>query len=94
MLEKKNTGYSILILIFLLVFEDNFQVHALGGLYSAEQFKAGFLALRVFGAYFWLIHGGADFRNFTVILACSQTLCFLFKVRLTGVIKYKPQGIY
>ena len=28
------------------------------------------------------------------ILACSQTLCFLFKVRRARVIKYKPQGIY
>ena len=28
------------------------------------------------------------------MLACSQSLYFLFKVRRARVIKYKPQGIY
>ena len=32
--------------------------------------------------------------RFTFVLACSQTLYFLFKVRRARVIKYKPQGIY
>jgi len=53
--KQKNTGYCILILIFLLVFEDNFQVHALGGLCSAEEFNAGILRYEfvelIFGLY-------------------------------------------
>ena len=45
-----------------------------GGLYLERQFNGGFFALRVWGAYIWrglymegLIHGGAYFRNFTVL---------------------------
>ena len=40
-----------------------------------------------------------DWANYVIfaacfMLACSQTLYFLFKVRRARVIKYKPQGIY
>ena len=40
----------------MLVFEDNFQIRALGGFYSAEQRNAGFLCYEVGGgrgAYIW-----------------------------------------
>ena len=39
------------------------------GLYLEGRFNGGFFVLRVWGAYVWgegLIHGGANFRNFTV----------------------------
>ena len=44
--------------LFYFVFEDNFQIHTeykpRGGLlYLEGRFNGGFLALRVWGAYFW-----------------------------------------
>ena len=40
-----------------------------------------------------------DWANYVIfvayfMLACSQTLYFLFEVRRAPLIKYKPQGIY
>ena len=32
--------------------------------------------------------------SYIFLVACSQTLYFLFKVHRASVIKYKPQGIY
>ena len=39
--------------LFYFVFEGNFQVNALGGLYLKGRFNGGFFALRVWGAYIW-----------------------------------------
>ena len=39
--------------LFYFVFEGNFQVNALGGLYLKGRFNRGFFALRVWRAYIW-----------------------------------------
>ena len=56
------------LLCFPLYLRAIFQVQAPGG-----RFNGGFFALPVWGAYIWkgLIHGGAYFRNFTVIPTLS-----------------------
>ena len=58
-------GFSL----FYFVFEGNFQVQATGeGLYLEGRFNGGFFTLRARGLYLvGLIHGGAYFRNFTVV---------------------------
>ena len=58
--QTKKYGLLYLNLIFfLLVFEDNFQIRALGGFYSAEQRNAGFLCYEVWGG------GGGIFLAYT-----------------------------
>ena len=39
--------------LFYFVFEGNFQVKVLGGLYLKGRFNGGFFALRVWRAYIW-----------------------------------------
>ena len=59
--------------LFYFVFEDNFRAQSPpGGLYLEGRFNRGFFALRVWGGLYLegLLHGGAYFRNFTV-LNCS-----------------------
>ena len=46
---SKFTGFAL----FYFVFEGNFQVKALGGLYLKGRFNGGFFALRVWRAYIW-----------------------------------------
>ena len=58
--------------LFYFVFEGNFPNTSppAGGSYLEGRFYGGFFALPVWGAYIWrsvIIHGGAYFRNFTVI---------------------------
>ena len=49
--------------LFYFVIEVIFQVQVPGGLYLGVRFNGGFLRYRFGG----LIHGGAYFRNFTVL---------------------------
>ena len=50
--------------LFYFEFEGNFQVQAPGGLYSEGRFNGGILRYEFRG----LTHGGAYFRNFTVVI--------------------------
>ena len=55
--------------LFYFVFEGNFpSTSSRGGLYLEERFNGGFFALPLWGGVYLegLIHGGANFRNFTV----------------------------
>ena len=72
---SKSIGLAIevhlpFLLCFTLYLRAIFQVQAPGGLYLDGRFYGGFFALPVLGAYLWrglIIHGGAYFRNLTVI---------------------------
>ena len=66
---QKFICYCNVIALLYFVFEGNFQVQAPGGLYSEERFNGEFFALRGLGGLYLegLIHGGAYFRNFTVV---------------------------
>ena len=57
----------IVLALFYFVFEGNFQVQALGGLYLEGRFNGGFWRYRFGG----LIFRGAYFRSFTVFCICS-----------------------
>ena len=61
-------SYSFL-LCFTLYLRETFQVQAPRGLYLEGRFNEGFFALPVFGGLYLegRIHGGAYFRNFTVL---------------------------
>ena len=62
--------------LFYFVFEGNFpSTSPGGGLYLEGRFNGGFLALPVWGAY---IHGGAYFRNFTVLYVNGYILLLNF----------------
>ena len=72
------TGSKFTVLLcFTLYLRTIFQVQAPGGLYLEGRFNGGFFALRVLGGQNLerLIHGGAYFRNFTVVrqrmIACQ-----------------------
>ena len=45
-------SYCTVFALFYFEFEGNFQVQALGGLYSEERFNGGFFALRVLGGLY------------------------------------------
>ena len=63
-------GSKITVFVLLyFVFEGNFPSTSPRGLYLEGQFNAGFLALLVWGGLYLegLVHGGAYFRNFTVL---------------------------
>ena len=56
--------------LIAFVFEDNFRAQGPpGGLYLEGRFNGRFFALRVWGGLYLegLLHGGAYFRNFTVL---------------------------
>ena len=77
---QKPMCYCTVFALFYFKFEGKSQVQAPGALYLEGRFNGGFLTFRVRGrgALYLeeLIHGGANFRNFTVIINCL--LGFIF----------------
>ena len=64
-------------LCFTLYLRAIFQLQAPGGLCLEERFNGGFFHYQFGGLYLkGLIHGGAYFRNFTVLIVHKETtLC-------------------